>query len=135
MDRTREPILNVPAVVIVLLAVLCLVHAFRTLLLSDAAEQVFLWTFAFVPARYDLSPLTDGVLPGGAGADVWSFFTYALIHADLTHLARAAVRVCGHGAGADRGRSGVADRLPRRQGSTLAGELRRRSALVLTPRP
>jgi len=26
-------------------------------------------------------------LPGGLGADVWTFVTYALIHGDLTHLA------------------------------------------------
>ena len=25
-------------------------------------------------------------LPGGCGAQVWTFFTYALVHADLTHL-------------------------------------------------
>ena len=97
MEKTREPILNVPAVVVVVLVVLCLVHAFRTLVLSGDAEQVFLWTFAFVPARYDSSPLTDGVLPGGVGAEVWSFFTYALIHADLTHLGFNAVWLLAFG--------------------------------------
>ena len=30
--------------------------------------------------------LLGGVLPGGFGAQVWTFFTYSLIHADLTHL-------------------------------------------------
>jgi membrane associated rhomboid family serine protease len=97
VDKSREPILNVPAVVVAVLVVLCLVHALRILVLSDDAEQVFLWTFAFVPARYDSSPLTDGVLPGGAGAGVWSFFTYALIHADLTHLGFNAVWLLAFG--------------------------------------
>ena len=39
-----------------------------------------------MPARYDASALTDGILPGGWGAEVWSFFTYALLHADWMHL-------------------------------------------------
>ena len=47
--------------------------------------------FAFVPARYDASALTDGILPGGSGAEVWTFFTYALLHADWTHLGFNAV--------------------------------------------
>jgi membrane associated rhomboid family serine protease len=97
VDKPREPILNVPSVVVAVLVVLGLVHAFRTLMLSDDAEQVFLWTFAFVPARYDSNALTDGVLPGGVGADVWSFVTYALIHADLTHLGFNAVWLLAFG--------------------------------------
>ncbi len=65
MQTSREPILNVPVVVVAVLVVLGLVHAVRTLLLSDSADQEFLWTFAFVPARYDSNPLIDGILPGG----------------------------------------------------------------------
>ena len=86
VPTSREPILNVPAVVVAVLVVLGLVHAVRTLVLSDSADQTFLWTFAFVPARYDSNPLIEGILPGGSGAEVWTFVTYALIHADLTHL-------------------------------------------------
>lgn len=79
--------LNVPPVVVALLGVLCLVHAIRIWLLPDDLDRIVVWALAFVPARYDNSALTDGLLPGGWGADVWTFFTYALIHADLTHLA------------------------------------------------
>jgi membrane associated rhomboid family serine protease len=77
--------LNVPPVVAVLLAALVLVHAVRMLVLSEAADLEFLFTFAFIPARYDN---LFGALPfpGGRGADVWTFVTYALIHADLMHL-------------------------------------------------
>ena len=64
----------------------CIVHAVRVWLLSDELDRILVWTFAFVPARYDASALTDGLLPGGWGAEIWTFFTYALIHADLTHL-------------------------------------------------
>jgi len=68
LDQRREPILNVPAVVVTLLLVLGLVHGVRAYLLSDAADRALVWTLAFVPARYDGSILVDGVLPGGWGA-------------------------------------------------------------------
>ena len=55
LDQRREPILNVPAVVVVLLLVLGLVHAVREYVLSDDADRVLVWTLAFVPARYDTS--------------------------------------------------------------------------------
>src|SRR5204862_1676005 len=42
--------------------------------------------FAFIPARYDASVLPDVAWPGGWAADIWTFVTYALIHADLSHL-------------------------------------------------
>jgi membrane associated rhomboid family serine protease len=84
--HSRQPILNVPPVVSAVLAVLCIVHAVRVFFLSDEFDRILVWTFAFVPARYDTSALTDGLLPGGWGAEFWTFFTYALIHADLTHL-------------------------------------------------
>ena len=86
MSQPREPILNVPAVVVVMLAVLGLVHAVREWVLSETDDRALVWTLAFVPARYDASALTDGILPGGWGAEVWSFFSYALLHADWMHL-------------------------------------------------
>src|SRR4029077_6609842 len=39
-----------------------------------------------IPARYDTDGLVRGSLPGGFGADLWTFFTYAFLHADLLHL-------------------------------------------------
>jgi membrane associated rhomboid family serine protease len=86
LDYSRQPILNVPAVVVRLLVVLGVIHAVRVLLLPDDIDRILVWTFAFVPARYDSSALTDGLLPGGWGAEIWSFFTYALLHADLMHI-------------------------------------------------
>ncbi len=87
----REPVLNVPPVVVALLAILGLVHAVREWLLPDDVERVLVWSLAFVPARYDSSALTDGILPGGWGAEIWSFVTYAMLHADLMHLGFNAV--------------------------------------------
>jgi len=75
---------NVPPAVLATVAVLVLVHAARALLLSERADAYFLLTFAFIPARYDAD--IGGSLPGGFGAELWTFFTYAFLHADLLHL-------------------------------------------------
>jgi membrane associated rhomboid family serine protease len=97
VNTSREPILNVPAVVTVLLLLLGSVHAVRELLLSPGTDRLLLLTFAFVPARYDPSLLLGGLLPGGFGAQIWTFFTYALIHSDLTHLGFNAVWLLAFG--------------------------------------
>lgn len=87
----REPLFNIPPVIVALLAVLALVHGVRTELLSDGQNIEFLFTFAFIPARYDTSVVLGGVLPGGFGAEIWTFVTYSLIHADWTHFGVNAV--------------------------------------------
>jgi membrane associated rhomboid family serine protease len=85
LNQPRQPILNVPPVVIVVLIVLIAIHAGR-MLLPDQLDRLVVYTFGFVPARYDSNGLTEGLLPGGAGASYWSFFTYALLHGNLAHL-------------------------------------------------
>ncbi len=81
----REPIFNVPGILVALLAALLLVHLGR-MLLSEQQEVEFLLTFAFIPARYDSSLVLGGAFPGGGGAELWTFVTYAFIHADFVHL-------------------------------------------------
>jgi membrane associated rhomboid family serine protease len=76
---------NVPAAVVATMAVLVAVHALRVLVLTDEQDFRFLLTFAFIPARYGTEPIA-GVLPGGFGAELWTFFTYAFLHADLLHI-------------------------------------------------
>jgi membrane associated rhomboid family serine protease len=83
--RPSEPIFNVPPIVIATVGVLVLVHAFRMFALSPAEDEQFLLTFAFIPARYSTTPMA-GAFPGGFGADLWTFFTYAFLHADLLHI-------------------------------------------------
>ncbi len=87
----REPLFNIPPVIVALLAVLALLHAVRTLLLSDDQNIEFLLTFAFIPARYDTQVVLGGALPGGFGAEIWTFVTYSLIHADWVHFGVNAV--------------------------------------------
>jgi len=83
VKQASEPILNIPPVVGATVAALVFVHAARAFLLSPEQDLEFLAEFAFIPARY---AALAGVLPGGWGADIWTFVTYALIHADLVHL-------------------------------------------------
>ena len=87
----REPLFNIPPVIVALLAVLAAVHAVRTYLLTEQQDMEVLLTFAFIPARYDTSIVLGGVLPGGFGAQLWTFVTYAFIHADWTHYGVNAV--------------------------------------------
>jgi membrane associated rhomboid family serine protease len=81
--KPSEPIFNIPPIVLATVGVLVLVHAFRMVVLSSAANDQFVATFAFIPARYSAA---SGTFPGGFGADLWTFFTYAFLHADLPHI-------------------------------------------------
>ena len=81
--RERQPIFNVPRVVLVLLALFACVHAVR-LLLPDELSLWFTAVLAFVPAR--LFGLASD-LPGGDVAAVTQFSTHIFLHGDLTHLA------------------------------------------------
>lgn len=87
----REPLFNIPPVIVAVLAVLALVHALRTYVLTSDQDMEFLLTFAFIPSRYDASAVLGGVLPGGFGAELWTFVTYAVIHADWMHYGVNAV--------------------------------------------
>jgi membrane associated rhomboid family serine protease len=93
----RERMLNVPAAIVVLLAVLGLVQLLLMFVLTAEQTTEFLLLFAFIPARYDFSVLSDVAWPGGWPADIWTFVTYALIHANLTHLIFNAVWLLAFG--------------------------------------
>lgn len=86
MTRRSEPIFNVPAVVIAVIAACVFVHLARVYVLSDEEDIDFLVTFAFIPARYSSASALGAELPGGWGADIWTFLTYAFIHGNATHL-------------------------------------------------
>jgi membrane associated rhomboid family serine protease len=82
-DAPREPILTLPRALTAYVLLLGLVHL-RVLLPPDLEN----WTidvFGFIPKRYD-STLLAITFPGGAGAKVWTFVTYSLLHANLSHL-------------------------------------------------
>jgi membrane associated rhomboid family serine protease len=86
-ETPREPVLNLPGALTVLVVVLVGIHLFKAILPPES-EQWLIFTFGFVPARYDTSVLVDRFAEfGGEGAKVWGFVTYSFLHADLTHLA------------------------------------------------
>ncbi|HEX8662406.1 MAG TPA: rhomboid family intramembrane serine protease [Beijerinckiaceae bacterium] len=110
VDGRREPIFNLPAVVTATIAVLVLVHAARSALLTPAADLELLldwavvparWTAAFDPARAEAIVREAGAGFSGSGAAFrealaqyvvadgakpWTALTYALLHGSWTHV-------------------------------------------------
>jgi membrane associated rhomboid family serine protease len=93
----REPILNIPAVIVAILAVLALLQGVREWLLTQDQDTLLIYTFGFVPARYDASVVIGGIWPGGFGAKIWTFVTYALLHGSWTHFGVNAVWLVAFG--------------------------------------
>jgi membrane associated rhomboid family serine protease len=79
----REPIFNVPFVVVGLIGICLAVHIGRSVL-PDEQNAWATAVLAFIPARFgDLA----GQLPGGQPARYTSLVTHIFVHGDLTHLA------------------------------------------------
>lgn len=81
----REPVFNLPPVIIATLAVLAAIHAIRVYLLTGEQQGWVLATFAFIPIRITAPQMAGFDWPGGLAGDVWTFFTYALLHGDWMH--------------------------------------------------
>jgi membrane associated rhomboid family serine protease len=79
----REPVLTLPGALTAYVLLLAVIHL--RVLLPPELENWTIDVFGFIPKRYD-STLLAIAFPGGAGAKIWSFFTYSLLHANLTHL-------------------------------------------------
>ena len=107
-SRAREPFFSIPAVVVVLVAVLLAVHAGLTYFGARAQDAAYR-NWAFLPGR-----LTIAIWPGklsdilthindsqtaldqallirhfdvlGGGAKVWTLVTYALLHGSWAHV-------------------------------------------------
>jgi len=107
-SRAREPMFSIPAVVVVLVAVLLAVHAGLTYFGARAQDAAYR-NWAFLPGR-----LTIAIWPGklsdilthindsqtaldqallirhfdvlGGGAKVWTLVTYALLHGSWAHV-------------------------------------------------
>lgn len=81
--QARVPIFNLPGSVLLATGLLVVVHIVRSVLPQEESLRVLL-SLAFIPARYLASPPP---ILGGSIADVTSFVTYMLVHADFMHLA------------------------------------------------
>ena len=79
----REPILTLPPALTAYVILLAVIHL--RVLLPPEWENWTVDVFGFIPKRYD-SAIVDLTFPGGAGAKVWTFVTYSLLHANLAHL-------------------------------------------------
>ena len=78
----REPIFNVPGVVLGLLATFVVVHLARAFL-PDEQNVWLTQALAFIPAR--VSGFASD-LPGGRTAVFTSFITHQFVHGDIAHL-------------------------------------------------
>lgn len=79
-QRRREPILNLPGVVTVLIAICVVVHLVRAYVLGPGGDMAVLARFAFIPIRYTSDMPLDvyGIV---------SPLTYAFLHGGVAHLA------------------------------------------------
>jgi membrane associated rhomboid family serine protease len=82
-NTAREPILTLPPVLTAYVLLIALIHL--RVLLPVEWEEWTIEAFGFIPKRYDTT-LLDVSFPGGAGAKVWTFVTYSLLHANLSHI-------------------------------------------------
>ena len=82
-EPPREPILTLPGALTVYVALIAVIHL--RVLLPPELENWTIDVFGFIPKRYD-STLLDISFPGGDGAKVWTFVTYSLLHANLSHI-------------------------------------------------
>jgi membrane associated rhomboid family serine protease len=84
-EEGRQPVFNLPPVIVMCLAMLFGIHLGRMLLLTPDADSDLLFRFAFIPWRV-LDPESFAAAPGGSAAALWSFVTYAFLHADWMHV-------------------------------------------------
>ena len=100
----REPVFNLPGVVLAIILALAAIHGLRDYVLDDAMDATVMRTFAFVPGRFAWVFDPDGVADalgsaGGRALDEqarfflgdgrpqwWTPVTYAALHADWVHL-------------------------------------------------
>jgi membrane associated rhomboid family serine protease len=82
-ETPREPVLTLPIALTAYVVLIAVIHL--RVLLPPETENWTIDVFGFIPKRYD-STLLDYTFPGGAGAKVWTFVTYSLLHANLSHI-------------------------------------------------
>ncbi len=92
LPAENPPAFNVPAVVVVLGALLVAVHAVFSNVSDDWYSYV-IFRFAFIPLTYEL-PLSELLEPA---ARYWSPLTYAFLHGDWMHLGVNAIWLLAFG--------------------------------------
>jgi membrane associated rhomboid family serine protease len=82
-EPPREPILTLPGALTAYVLLIAVIHL--RVLLPPELENWTIDVFGFIPKRYDQTLLAID-FPGGSGAKVWTFVTYSLLHANLSHI-------------------------------------------------
>ncbi|QUS54642.1 rhomboid family intramembrane serine protease [Pseudovibrio brasiliensis] len=82
----REPMFNLPTVVVGLSLVLIGIHLVRAYVLSPNEEVQTLLLFAFWPVRYVSGFMAQYSWPGETASAVWSFLTYGFLHGSAEHI-------------------------------------------------
>ncbi len=115
----REPVFNLPPVIVAIVAVLCAIHAGR-MFLGPRDDLWVIYAFGFVPLRYDVTAVLNFTFPlSPVGAWV-APVTYALLHGGFVHLAINGLWLVAFGAPLAR-RFGTARFLLFSAGAAVAG--------------
>lgn len=103
--RRREPVFNMPGVILATIAAFVVVQCYRDFALDAAGDGAFLRRFAFVPGRLTAALDIDAVAAyltsiarqgaklnvaryflEDASAQYWTLLTYSVLHGDWVHL-------------------------------------------------
>ncbi|MEP3275812.1 MAG: rhomboid family intramembrane serine protease [Stappiaceae bacterium] len=84
--KPSQPAINLPLSITVLAGIMIAIHMIRSLLLSPSLDLDVLVLFAFIPLRYVATEQSLVTFPGGFGADIWTFLSYAFLHGGVMHL-------------------------------------------------
>lgn len=101
----REPVFNMPGIIVSMIALLAAIHIYREYFISDVADGDVLRSFAYVPARmtaaFDMNAIAAALTAiardpsqlataryflGDGSFQPWTLVTYAGLHGDFVHL-------------------------------------------------
>lgn len=80
-NNGREPVFNIPVVILVLTALCALIYFAEYYILSAEQDMHFMLNFAFIPARFTYA---DGFFDPAA---LFTLTSYSLMHGSFAHLA------------------------------------------------
>ncbi len=78
----KQPIFNLPKIVLLLILLLFFVHIFLYLLISEQLRETIILNFAFLPVRF----IAENQFDLDFVPIIWTIFTHSLIHASWEHL-------------------------------------------------
>ncbi len=78
--RQKQPVFNLPFILVAVLGFMIALQAGSTYLMSDEMYGQFLFTFGFIPARYTV-PLSQQGLEW-----LWTPLTYSFLHGGVEHI-------------------------------------------------